>query len=474
MTENRGPERDPLLQESEERYRTVIENASDMIQSVRPDGSFEFVNAAWHKTLGYTPEDLPNLSIWDIIHPDSVEECQVHFGLAIQGIPVDNIRAIFRSKDGRAIPSEGNAHSRIVDGKVVATHSFFRDITERLRSQELEVRNAQLEREQQARYLEKMAALGKLSAGLSHELNNPAAAAQRSARQIGETLAKRDAAARELMRLRLSDEHWNLLESLVDQCMGRRPEPGEFSLLETSFREDAVQDWLQDRGIAEPWNYAATFVQGGIAEDELEDLAQQLPEGAIAPAVRWMGESLAVQDHSNVITRSSNRISELVGAVKAYSFRDQAIEQEVDIHDGLENTLVILAYRLRGVTVDRYYDRTLPKIRTQGSGLNQVWTNILDNAVDAIDGSGNITIRTSRSDNWAVVEISDDGQGIDPDVLSRIFEPFFTTKTQGQGTGLGLDIVWRIVTEDHNGRIETESEPGCTTFRIMLPLSPDS
>ena len=171
-----------------------------------------------------------------------------------------------------------------------------------------------------------------------------------------------------------------------------------------------------------------------------------------------------------MIGRSTLRISELVGAVKQYSFRDQATEQDVDIHDGLENTLVILAYRLKSMTVNRDYDTTIPPVRTYGSGLNQEWTNILDNAVDATGGDGAIAIRTFRDGQLAVVEISDDGSGIPGEHLSRIFEPFYTTKPQGEGSGLGLDIAWRIVTEEHGGQITVDSESGRTTFRVAIPI----
>jgi signal transduction histidine kinase len=161
-----------------------------------------------------------------------------------------------------------------------------------------------------------------------------------------------------------------------------------------------------------------------------------------------------------------------VGAVKSYSFRDQATEQDVDIHDGLENTLVILAYRLKTMTVKKDYCSDIPLVRTYGSGLNQVWTNILDNAVDATGGSGTVTIRTRHEGDWVTVEIVDDGAGIPADHMSRIFEPFFTTKPQGEGTGLGLDIAWRIVTEEHGGQITVESEPGRTAFRVAIPILP--
>jgi PAS domain S-box-containing protein len=466
-----GPGVDPLLVESEARYRAVIENASDMIQSVRPNGTFEFVNRAWQQKLGYSDDDLNRLIIWDIIHPDEIAHCQALFSLAIGGETVDDIRTKFVAKDGHAVPVEGNATSRFLDGKVVATHSFFRDITERLRAQELEERNARLERERQARYLEKMAALGKLSAGLSHELNNPASAAQRASARLAEGLANRDAATRELVTHCLTVEQWQVLEGLVDESAAREPAQRDLDPFEVSQREEAIEGWLDEHDVAGAWNLAPSLVRGAVTEETLERLSGVLSGAVLSAAIRWLAESVAVRDQAEVVARSTHRISELVGAVKAYSFMDRATEQEVDVHDGIENTLVILAHRLKDATIRRDYDRNLPPVRARGSGLNQVWTNVIDNAIDATGGPGTIAIRTRREGDRAVVEIADDGCGIPPEQISRIFEPFFTTKPQGQGTGLGLDIAWRIVTEEHGGTIEAESAPGKTTFRVSLPLA---
>ncbi|HKG25120.1 MAG TPA: ATP-binding protein [Thermomicrobiales bacterium] len=466
-----GPGVDSLLVESEERYRAVIENASDMIQSVRPDGTFEFVNRAWHEKLGYTAEELDRLIIWDVIHQDSIEHCQIYFPRAIQGETIEDFRLIFKTKDGRPIPAEGSITSRFIDGKVVATHGFFRDITEKLRAQELEERNARLEMERQARYLEKMAALGKLSAGLSHELNNPASAAQRASAQLATGLANRDAAARELLVHQLSAEHWQALESLVDESCRHLSAQRDLDPYEVSQQEEALESWLEAHEVERAWELASVLVRTAVNEESLERFAGVVPGAAVPAAVRWIAESVAVRDQANVIARSTHRISELVSAVKAYSFMDRAAEQEVDVHDGLENTLTILAHRLKDVTIRRDFDRSLPPVHALGSGLNQVWTNIIDNAIDAMGGTGTIAISTRRDGDRAVVEIADDGCGIPPEQLSRIFEPFFTTKPQGQGTGLGLDIAWRIVTEEHGGSIEAESTPGKTVFRVSLPLA---
>ncbi|MBX3070154.1 MAG: PAS domain S-box protein [Thermomicrobiales bacterium] len=461
------------LQESEQRYQEIIEGASDLIQSIRPDGTFEFVNRSWHKALGYGEDELAGLVIWDVIHQDRLEECQIHFMQVMQGIDLENIRVDFRHKDGSKVPCEGSAHSRFVDGQLIATHGFFRDISERLNSERLATENRKLEEAERARYQEKMAALGKLSAGLSHELNNPAAAASRSARNVTQALQARDALQRQLLEQGISLENWAAIESLGTWCEEQRRVVSEISTMDANRREEAIGSWLEEHQVAEAWSYAQPLMSADVTVDRLADLAAALPAEALEPAVGWIAESLSVQESLDVVSRSTGRISQLVAAVKSYSFRDQAQVQDVDIHEGIENTLVILAYQLKGIDIVKDFDRSIPPVRTYGSGLNQVWTNILDNAADATGKSGRVTITTRREGDRAVVEITDTGGGIPEEVLPRIFEPFYTTKPQGSGTGLGLDIVWRIVTEEHGGTITAESEPGRTTFSIAVPVCPD-
>ena len=469
MNKEIKPVTDPLLAESEARYQAVIENASDMIQSVRPDGSFEFVNRAWEQKLGYGEDELGDLSIWSIIPDSETEHCQLFFQKAMQGEQLDNVRTHFLAKNGREIPVEGSVTSRVVDGQIVATHAFFRDISEQLRSQELEAENQRLEQEQHARYLEKMAALGKLSAGLSHELNNPAAAAQRASVRLTESLDQRDQAAGELAQCGLSGQQWDLLGGLISPADAR--DAGAADPLETNQREEAIEAWLDLHEVADAWNLAPSLVRAAMTDADLDSLAELFPAEQLPAATRWIAAAVSVRESAEIVTRSTHRISELIAAVKAYSFMDRAVEQEVDVHDGIENTLVILAHRLRDITIKRDYDRNLPHVRAFGSGLNQVWTNIIDNAIDAVSGRGEITIRTSRGDHQVIVEVIDNGCGIPEANVSRVFEPFFTTKPQGSGTGLGLDIVWRIVTQDHAGTIDVESVPGRTVFRVTLPIA---
>jgi len=465
---------DPQLIESEARYRAVIENASDMIQSVLPDGRFEFVNSAWLDKLGYTAEEVDDLIIWDVIHPSSLGHCQNLFAVAMQGVPLTDVEIVFQTKDGRALPSKGNATFRQVDGEIVATHGFFRDITELLRAEALEERNRELERESMARYLEKMAALGKLAAGLAHELNNPAAAAKRASAGLAEGLTARDASLAELVSLGLSVDAWHLLASLSSGRQRSLTSDDLDDPLVVSALEEDMERWLAERGVGDCWNLAPGLVSAGITCEQLTAVATQVPPGALGPSLQCVSASIALRDAADVIDRGMRRITDLVSAIKAYSYMDRGLEQVADIHEGIENTLIILAHRLRDVTVRRDFDRDLPPVRTHGSGLNQVWTNILDNAIDATEGRGTVSISTYRDGDDVVVELGDNGPGIPPAYLTRIFEPFFTTKEQGNGIGLGLESVWHIVTDEHHGRIEVESVPGATVFRVRLPIGDSS
>jgi PAS domain S-box-containing protein len=460
------------LIESEQRYQAVIENASDMIQSVRPDGTFEFVNRSWRNTMGYTDEDLSHMTVWDTIHPDSIPHCQVEFMRAITGEPVDFLETKFLAKDGSAVPVEGSVTSRFLGDEVVATHGFFRDITERIRARELEERTVHLEREERARYLEKMAALGKLSAGLAHELNNPAAAVQRATAGLRETLQRRDTALHQLADAGLNPDCWNSIETVLERVRQARLPRGQVNPIALSEAEEAIEGWLEDQGIPRAWEFAPSLAEAAFGVDDLAAIATRVPTSALPEAVAWVTETVVLEESMEIITQSSRRINELVQAIKGYSHMDRATGQEADIHDGLDNTLIILAHRLRNVEVHRDYDRSLPLIRMYGNTLNQVWTNILDNAVDATGGTGKIDIRTLSRDGQVVVEIEDNGMGIPPDALPRIFEPFYTSKPQGQGTGLGLDTAWRIVTREHGGTIAAESVPGRTVFRVILPITP--
>jgi signal transduction histidine kinase len=251
--------------------------------------------------------------------------------------------------------------------------------------------------------------------------------------------------------------------------------PGDLGALERADREAAMEDWLAAHGVADAWELAPQLVAAGLDAAKLVPIAAALERDALAATLGWLGALLPVYTLAYEIGQGSARISEIVGAMKSYAHLGQAPILDVDLHAGIDNTLVILRSKLKqGIAVRREFASDLPPIPAFGSELNQVWTNILDNAADALGGSGNITIRTRRNGAWAVVEIEDDGPGIPEEIQAHIFDPFFTTKEPGKGTGLGLSTTYSIVTEKHKGEIAVQSRPGSTRFTIKLPIGQPS
>ena len=314
---------------------------------------------------------------------------------------------------------------------------------------------------------EKLAALGKLSAGLAHELNNPAAAGRRASGQLREAMAAAQTCALALGRLGLEPA---ALDALAET--EREAAAGKVTLdaLARSDREDEVGDWLEDHDIERAWQLAPMLVGGGLDSDRLDHLADRLPRAALEPALGWLVSSLNAAELISALEQSTDRIADLVKSVKRYSYMDQGPTQAVDIHDGLDSTVTMLGHQLKSVDVVRDYDRSLPKIEAHGAELNQVWTNLIDNAVAAMQGKGTLTLRTSREADRLLVEVGDDGPGIPPEIQRRVFEPFFTTKPVGEGTGLGLDVVQKVVVGRHKGEVSVDSRPGATRFLVRLPL----
>lgn len=316
---------------------------------------------------------------------------------------------------------------------------------------------------------EKLSALGKLSAGLAHELNNPAAASLRAVQQLPEALLRLQALVFQLNEMGLSRDDIAYLTQLQERLVERAGQPQTMDPLAVSDLEETVADWIKEAGIKDGWRLAPALISAGMDVAQLETLRERLGSGRLPQALTWLEGMLSVRALLRTIEHSSSHIYELVSAVKDYSYMDRSPVQDVDVQEGLESTLTIMGYKLREVTVTRDYAGDLPRITAHGSRLNQVWTNLIDNAVDAMEGKGQLTVRTQAEDGWVVVEILDDGPGIPPEIQPRIYEPFFTTKDVGRGTGLGLDIVYRIVTQEHKGRIRLDSEPGNTRFQIYLP-----
>jgi len=317
---------------------------------------------------------------------------------------------------------------------------------------------------------EKLAGLGTLAAGLAHELNNPAAAARRAATQLRDALAAWERATLRLDACSFNSEQSARVKALRGEIIKRASAPDPLDPLARSDRESDVQAWLEDHAVDEAWELAPMLVSFGWDVPALEQLAAGFAPVDLPEVCHWLGTGGTVYALLDEMSKSAERISEIVKAVKTYSFLDQAPIQEIDVHEGLENTLVILRHKIKqGVNVTRDYATDLPRIDAYGSELNQVWTNIIDNAIDAMDGHGELALRTYQQDDHIVVEIVDNGPGIPPKVRTRIFEPFFTTKPPGVGTGLGLNISYNIV-QKHLGQIAVESQPGDTRFKITLPI----
>jgi signal transduction histidine kinase len=313
---------------------------------------------------------------------------------------------------------------------------------------------------------EKLAALGKLSAGLAHELNNPSAAARRSAAALRDCLARLRSAARSTTIGPDDCAKLAQTEEQIRSSLKPAQFKDEFARVE---REEAIQSWLESHNVAEPWKLAPQLADANLTDADLARFAAAAG-ASVGPELTRFATLLEMDRIAEELEHSSTRISDLIKAIKEYSYMDQAPVQEVDIEHSLETTLTIMHHKLkRGITVAREYAPNLPKVMANGSELNQVWTNLIDNAADAMNGTGTLTIRTARENDFVLVEITDNGPGIPAEVKSRIFDPFFTTKGVGQGTGLGLDIVNRIV-KNARGQVNVISAPGDTRFQIRIPI----
>ena len=316
---------------------------------------------------------------------------------------------------------------------------------------------------------DRLAGLGKLSAGLAHELNNPASAAKRAAAQLREALKRIKDASHELGRRDLTPTQRAEIEKLEASFTQKDGPPPD--ALTASDLEDQIDSLLRSHGQNDLWQLAAELAQRGVKPEALESLFENLDAATARAALVRIAASIEIASLLNEIESSTSRISDLVGAIKQYTFMDQSPVQNVDVVKSLETTLTILNHKLkRGVTVQRDYQPVPLLVDSFGSELNQVWTNLIDNAIDAMNGKGELRVRTFRDNGCVVVEIADNGPGISAEVRTHIFEPFFTTKGVGEGTGLGLDTVQRIV-KKHRGNIQVDSKPGDTRFQVWLPLA---
>lgn len=316
-----------------------------------------------------------------------------------------------------------------------------------------------------------MSTLGTLATGVAHELNNPAAATGRAAEQLRDAFARLEEAYLIRDQISFAPAAHAMLVELEQQARAAAGKPDELDGLARSDRESAIEAWLDAHQVEDSWRIAPALVAAKIDDPLLERAAANMEKPALNAVLAWVGAAYPVHALAYEIGQGSHRISEIVGALKSYSYLGQAPVQAVDIHEGLNNTLIMLRSKMKsGVPVNREFSTDLGEVLAYGSELNQVWTNLLDNAVDAMGGQGAITVRTRGDGDWAVVEIEDDGPGIPSELLPRIFDPFFTTKEPGKGIGLGLSTSYSIVTEKHGGRMTAGSRPGMTRFVVHLPL----
>ena len=358
---------------------------------------------------------------------------------------------------------------------VVASEDFKRlafaqpSIHQRVMRQVAPVMSRVTEREQNR---ERLASLGTMAAGLAHELNNPAAAARRAAAQLTEALDAIGSALGSFVEAGVEREDAERLVALQQQASARAASCTALDALDASDAEEELLARLEALEVEEPWRLAEPLAVAGVDQQWLDSVAE-LAGPATGAALRWVAASLTAGRLAAELGESTERMSALVGAVKSYAYMDRGGLVEVDLHEGLETTLTVLGYKLKHTTiaVERDYDRALPRLTVRGSELNQVWTNLLDNAIDALGEQGTIAITTRADGDCAQIEIADDGPGVPDEVVGRIFDPFFTTKDVGHGTGLGLATARRIVIDRHNGSLTLDTRPGRTIFRVRLPFT---
>ena len=358
---------------------------------------------------------------------------------------------------------------------IFITFNYFvkqKDLLIKLMKKNRELERAYLQQEVTMRQSEKLATLGKLSAGIAHELNNPASAALRSAEYLSKSLAGLENNLYSLGAMNLSEKQSEAISSLKEEVYEKSSQPSNLNPLMKQKLENEIESWFKEMGLKNNWELISILAETGFNRTGLSKFAENFTGKQLTVTAASLESIFTTRNLTEDIRQGSAKITQIVNALRSYIYLDQAPVQFVDINEGLDNTLLILAGRLKnGITLSREYSENLPRIEAYGSELNQVWTNIIDNALDAMNGEGNILIKTHLLNGWIVVDIKDSGPGIPQEIQSKIFDPFFTTKPPGKGTGLGLNISHNIITQKHKGEISVISKPGETCFRVKLPLN---
>lgn len=381
-----------------------------------------------------------------------------------------------------ALPNSRLTHSPITARALIPTtvagvHSdLFPEMLERIPALNARLAAVMLDRSREftrhEEQRERLVGLGKLSAGLAHELNNPAAAIQRRVDELARRLHDLSELAAARFESETEPARFEALRALVDSTPSH--DAALRDALARSDAQDALGTWLQDRGMPDAWLAAETLVSAGLSVEALDEASRDVPPATLRSAVRWLEADLAARRLLADVAEATGRIVDLISSVKAYSNLDRApTKSPTDANEGIRATLAMLAHKVRskGVALEAELDPKLPHVSAIAAELNQVWTNLVDNAIDAAPSGGSVTVRSAASDDGVTVQIIDDGPGIPPEVQRHMFEPFFTTKDVGEGTGLGLDIVRRIV-RGHGGEVHVEAVPGRTCFEVRLPATP--
>ena len=457
------------LIESESRFRSVAESANDALITANKTGNITFWNKSAEMIFGYSEDEIIGKPL-TILMPERYRNAHLKglerfYTTGQERIMGDVVELEAVKKDGTEFPIELTlANWETHEEKFVT--GIVRDMTIRKQKEE-----ALRDTQNQLFQSEKLSTLGKLSAGIAHELNNPAGSAIRSSSQLHKTFVKLQKEIMEIGRLNLSAKQMSILSDLDQLAKKYAEHPIRIDAPLRSDKEHDLEKWLDNKEIPEAWEIAPVLVSLEYTQEKLKSLSLDFPMPEFTTIITWLSASFTIYSLLMEISIGTDRIAEIVKAFKSYTYMDQAPRKKVNIQKDLENALVLFQSRLKsGITILREYDENLPTIEAYGGQLNQVWTNLIDNAIDAMGNEGELIIKTYKDKVSLIVEITDNGRGIPKKFHSKIFDPFFTTKKVGSGAGLGLNLSHNIIVQNHNGEISFTSKPGKTTFVVSLPL----